>query len=149
MCIVSGVVGVIVDLTPLNTIYNAANFLSVRGSAQIHVRGEASMSKKRPADSKDIQQNSKEDCPEKEDQNRIHLTGRVTNDREEGLAEARVEILETGQRAFADQNGDYSLADLPKEEYTIRVIATGFRAQKQRLQISEKTKDLNIILVTQ
>ncbi|MGD1716100.1 carboxypeptidase-like regulatory domain-containing protein [Hydrocoleum sp. CS-953] len=73
----------------------------------------------------------------------MQLKGYVINTSEEGIENALVESLETGQRTYTDAEGKYSLVDIPEQVFTIRVIATGFRAKRLVLDMKERQKSDN------
>ena len=43
------------------------------------------------------------------------------------LANATVRLVETEQRALTDENGEFRFEDLPAGDYTLNVIAIGYR----------------------
>ncbi len=94
----------------------------------------------------DAQNNPEEAGTESKGEKPISVAGRITNDQKEGVSEAHIEILETGQRTFSDNNGDYSLGDVVIGDYTIRVIATGFKANIKKLEVSSKLKTYDVVL---
>jgi Carboxypeptidase regulatory-like domain len=63
------------------------------------------------------------------------MLGRTIGAEGKPVATALVELLELGLRTYTDQEGLFEIADIPVGTYTIRVIATGFRSQREQVEI--------------
>ncbi len=74
------------------------------------------------------------------------ISGKVIDSNEEGAARALVELLELGLQTYTDQDGNFEIADVPVGAHTIRVIATGFRAKRQKIEISPSINNQDIHL---
>jgi len=62
------------------------------------------------------------------------ISGHVVALDGEAAANALVELLELGLRIYTNREGAFEITDVPVGAYTIRVIATGFRAKRQELE---------------
>jgi Carboxypeptidase regulatory-like domain len=65
------------------------------------------------------------------------ISGRVVGAEGEPAATALVELLELGLRTYTNRDGVFEIADVPLGAYTIRVIATGFRIQRQEVEVNQ------------
>jgi hypothetical protein len=87
-----------------------------------------------------------ETVPVEESNSTSQLTGQITDQSGDAIAEAQIEALETGQRAFSGPDGTYCLSSLTPVPLTIRVIATGFQAHRELIDLTEEPKTLDVRL---
>lgn len=76
-----------------------------------------------------------------------NISGRVVGLVEgEAATNALVELMELGLRTYTDRGGVFGITDVPVGAYTIRVIATGFRAQRQAVEVSQGLTHIEFLL---
>src|SRR5205085_1043987 len=66
--------------------------------------------------------------PRIESQQTANLSGKITNARSAPVPGSTVYLLNTNQGAVADENGNFSLHNLPAGKYVIHVSAIGYAA---------------------
>jgi hypothetical protein len=76
------------------------------------------------------------------------ITGKVTDDSENPIDEAEVIIEDTALSATTDENGDYTIADVPVGIYTVTASAEGYEpASKDDIEVNENdTSIFNFVL---
>ena len=76
------------------------------------------------------------------------ISGRVTDDSENLIADAEVVVEDTTLSATADGNGDYTIADVPVGTYTVTASAEGYEPDSQdNIEVSEDaTSIVNFVL---
>jgi len=76
------------------------------------------------------------------------ISGRVTDDNDNPIAEAEVIIEDTTISATTDENGDYTIADVPVGNYTVTASAEGYEPVSQdNVEVNkDETSTVNFIL---
>jgi hypothetical protein len=76
------------------------------------------------------------------------ISGKVADDSENPIAEAEVIIEDTTLSATTDENGDYTIADVPVGTYTVTASAEGYEPDSQdNIEVSEDdTSIVNFVL---
>jgi hypothetical protein len=104
------------------------------------------MNEKGTEEPEEIEPNSVEVEEATKETSLSQISGRVTNVKGEGINEALVQILEAEHRIYTDIDGKYTISSMPSGQYTLRVIATGFKMYKEAIKIPLKSKSIVIKL---
>jgi hypothetical protein len=77
----------------------------------------------------------------------VQIGGRVLDPIGNGIANARVDIVDTGQQVTTDSQGRYVLPRVSVGTHTLRAVATGFEPRTQTLIVPGRPEDYEITLI--
>jgi Pvc16 N-terminal domain/Carboxypeptidase regulatory-like domain len=76
----------------------------------------------------------------------LQIGGRVLTPTGQGVADALVDVLDTGVRTRSDEAGRYLLDRVPAGSHTLRVAAVGFQPKTQPLQVPDLPSGYEVTL---
>ncbi len=72
------------------------------------------------------------------------LSGKIVNNKEVGIADAIIEVLNTTKHALSSSDGSFQITELPAGEYDLRISAINYAAHLQHVSLPANA--INIIL---
>jgi len=92
-------------------------------------------------------------------QGRGSLSGKITDAQSEPIAGVTVRLINSSYGTASDENGSYTISDIPSGDYTLQVTAVGYASQRQEIAIGsdvttfdirmeESTTQLDAVIVT-
>ena len=76
----------------------------------------------------------------------VQIGGRVLDPGGAGIADARVDVTDTGLRAVSDEDGRYSFLRVPVGDRAVRVVAQGFQLKSLTVKVPDSPEKYEITL---
>lgn len=88
------------------------------------------------------------------------LSGKVVDTRNQGIPYININLENTSLHAYSDQEGNFSISDIPPGNYSVRFTAMGFETQTRNIslksseersltvQLQENVQDLSEVVIT-
>jgi iron complex outermembrane receptor protein len=74
------------------------------------------------------------------------VSGKVTDDKSNGIAGASISLLNTNRNAITDSAGNFLLKNILPGDYTVEVTAIGYAATDERVKFASQNQVLSITL---
>jgi iron complex outermembrane receptor protein len=72
------------------------------------------------------------------------LSGKITDAQSEPIAGVTVRLINSSYGTASDENGSYTISDIPSGDYTLQVTAVGYASQRQEITIGADVKTFDI-----
>ena len=72
------------------------------------------------------------------------LSGKITDAQSEPIAGVTVRLINSSYGTASDENGSYTISDIPSGDYTLQVTAVGYASQRQEITIGSDVKTFDI-----